>query len=89
MATPREFEFIPVWNIPVLFSYTMRRVDCPQCGVKVEAVPWAQGKHSCCDAYRHFLATWARRLSSSKSRRAPFSHAIGRVSLSIALCCHI
>jgi hypothetical protein len=31
----------------------MRRVDCPRCGVKVESVPWAQGKHSCCDAYRH------------------------------------
>jgi len=63
MPSPREFEFIPVWNIPVLFSYTMRRVDCPACGVKTEAVPWAQGKHSCCDVYRHFLASWARRLS--------------------------
>jgi hypothetical protein len=35
--SPREFEFIPVWNIPVSFSYAMRRVDCPDCGVKVEA----------------------------------------------------
>jgi transposase len=63
MPSPREFEFIPVWNIPVTFSYTMRRVDCPACGIKVEAVPWAQGKHSCCDVFRHFLASWARRLS--------------------------
>ncbi len=63
MARPREFEFIPIWNIPVSFSYTMRRVDCPTCGIKVEAVPWAQGKHACCDAYRHFLASWARRMS--------------------------
>lgn len=59
----REFQFIPVWNIPVTFLYTMRRVNCPGCGVKVEAVPWAQGKNTCCDAYRHFLASWARRLS--------------------------
>ncbi len=63
MPRPREFEFIPVWNIPVSLSYTMRRVDCPTCGIKVEAVPWAQGKHTCCDVYRHFLASWARRLS--------------------------
>jgi len=63
MSRPREFEFIPVWNIPVSLSYTMRRVDCPTCGIKVEAVPWAQGKHACCDVYRHFLASWARRLS--------------------------
>jgi len=63
MPAPRKFEFIPVWNIPVTLSYTMRRVDCPDCGVIVEAVPWAQGKHTCCDAYRHFLASWARRLS--------------------------
>lgn len=60
---PREFQFIPVWNIPVTFLYTMRRVNCPECGIKVEAVPWAQGKNTCCDAYRHFLASWARRLS--------------------------
>ena len=25
--------------------YRMRRVDCRQCGVKVEAVPWGCGKH--------------------------------------------
>ena len=60
---PRQFEFIPIWNIPVSLSYTMRRVDCPSCGIKVEVVPWAQGKHASCDVFRHFLASWARRLS--------------------------
>lgn len=63
MPSPRQFAFVPLWNIPVFFSYTMRRVNCPACGIKVEAVPWAQGKHSCCDVFRHFLASWARRLS--------------------------
>jgi len=63
MPRPRMFEFIPVWNIPVWLSYTMRRVSCLDCGIKVEAVPWAQGKNSCCDVYRHFLASWARLLS--------------------------
>lgn len=41
----------------------MRRVNCPKCGVVVEAVPWADGKHSCCHVMRHFLARWARLLS--------------------------
>jgi transposase len=41
----------------------MRRVNCPTCGIKVETVPWAQGKHGCCDVFRHFLASWARRMS--------------------------
>ena len=63
MPKPREFEFIPIWNIPVFFSYTMRRVNCPTCGIKVESVPWAQGKHTCCDVFRHFLASWAKRMS--------------------------
>ena len=63
MPRPRSFEFIPIYNIPVALSYTMRRVDCPCCGIKVETVPWAQGKHACCDAFRHFLSCWAKCLS--------------------------
>jgi hypothetical protein len=57
MLQPREFEFIPIWNIPVVLSYTMRRVNCPACCIKVEAAPWAQGKHASCDVFRHFLAS--------------------------------
>ncbi len=41
----RRFEFVPLWAIPVFFLYCMRRVDCPRCGVTVEKVPWADGKH--------------------------------------------
>lgn len=63
MTIPREFAFIPIFNIPVSLSYTMRRVDCPECGVKVERVPWADGKHSQCNVLRHFLASWAKRMS--------------------------
>jgi transposase len=59
----RRFEFVPLWGIPVIFLYAMRRVDCPRCGVTVEQVPWADGKHRCTYSYRIFLASWARRLS--------------------------
>jgi transposase len=41
----------------------MRRVQCPRCGVKVEQVPWCDGKHSLTTTYRWFLAGWAKRLS--------------------------
>lgn len=59
----RRFEFIPVWGYAVVLLYAMRRVDCRGCGVKVEQVPWAIGKHTLCKAYMLFLAQWARRLS--------------------------
>ena len=54
---------MPLWHIPVVFLYAMRRVSCPRCGVKVEAIPWATGKHRLTDAYAWFLAGWAKRLS--------------------------
>jgi len=60
---PRRFSFIPIWAIAVVFVYHMRRVDCPDCGVKVERVPWADGKSSLTTEYQWFLARWARRMS--------------------------
>ncbi len=65
--SPRRFEFVPLWGIRVLFLYAMRRVACPRCGVKVEAVPWAQGKCHLTHAYAWFLARWAKRLSRSET----------------------
>ena len=59
---PRRFEFVPLWQIAVYFVYAMRRVDCPQCGVKVEQVPWCDGKNQLTTTYRWFLAGWAQRL---------------------------
>ena len=58
-----------IWILPPLFKfalalvYTMRRVKCPACGVVVEKVPWATGKHRLCDGFRLLLARWARKLS--------------------------
>jgi transposase len=59
----RSFEFIPVWGFLVFLHYRMRRVHCTTCGVVVEEVPWADGKHSLTKAYMIFLARWARKLS--------------------------
>jgi len=59
----RRFQFVPLWATAVFFLYSMRRVDCPRCGVTVEQVPWSDGKHQSTFSYRLFLAGWARRLS--------------------------
>jgi transposase len=60
---PRRFEYVPLWGMAVSFLYAMRRVNCPTCGVKVEQVPWADGKCHLTTSYRWFLARWAKRLS--------------------------
>jgi transposase len=66
----RRFEYVPLWGIAVTFVYAMRRVDCPACGVKVERVPWCDGKNHLTTTYRWFLARWAKRLSWKEASRA-------------------
>ena len=59
----RSYEFIPFWGIPTFFIYSPRRVNCCKCGVVVEKVPWADGKHQLTNSFRIFLAKWARKMS--------------------------
>ena len=59
----RQYEFVPLWGLAVFFAYARRRVDCRSCGVRVETVPWAEGKHHLTTTYAWFLARWAKRLS--------------------------
>ena len=59
----RRFAFVPLWGLAVFLVYAMRRVDCPRCGVTVEAVPWAEGKMQTTHALVWFLASWAKVLS--------------------------
>ena len=66
----RHFEFIPFWGILVYFVYAMRRVNCPDCGIKVERVPWADGKRTATNTYAWFLARWAKQLSWSQTAEA-------------------
>ncbi len=60
---PRRFQFVPLWGIRVWFEYAMRRANCPRCGVKVERVPWAEGKSPVTTSFAKFLASWAKRMS--------------------------
>lgn len=59
----RLFEFIPFWGLKCFFEYSMRRVNCSNCGIKVEKVPWGDGKNNITIHFRWFLADWAKLLS--------------------------
>jgi transposase len=59
----RKFEFIPIWGFLVFFLYAPRRVNCSSCGVKIEVIPWANGKSNQTTSYAWFLADWAKVLS--------------------------
>jgi len=59
----RSFTFVPLWAISVVMIYAPRRVNCRTCGVKIELLPWADGKKRITHAHALFLARWARRLS--------------------------
>lgn len=67
---PRRFKFVPLWAMPVSLIYRMRRVDCPDCGVRTERVPWAQGKSPITNEYKQFLARWAKRMSWKEVAKA-------------------
>lgn len=59
----RWFAFVPLWAIAVFFVYAPRRADCKRCGIKVELLPWADGKSQITTTYAWFLASWAQVLS--------------------------
>jgi len=63
MKNVRDDQFIPAWGYQVYFRYKRRRVNCKKCGVKVEQVPWCEGKQKLTKDYKIFLSQWARRLS--------------------------
>jgi transposase len=62
----RRWSFIRLWGIAVELIYAPRRVRCSNteaCGIKVEAMPWSEGKHHASIAHMVHLSQWARRLS--------------------------
>jgi len=59
----RRYEFVPLWALAVFLVYAPRRVACPRCGVKVERVPWAEGKSQLTRSYQWFLASWSKLLA--------------------------
>jgi transposase len=65
----RYFEFIPIWGMKMYFEYIMRRVQCDNCGIKVERVPWAKGKNTSTIPLILVLANWSKSLSWKETAR--------------------
>lgn len=80
----RRFDFVPLWQLEVTFVYRMRRVDCATCGVRVESVPWAEGKSRATKTYLWFVAAWARRMSWSEVAKV-FATSWGVVSRGVEM----
>jgi transposase len=83
----RHFEFVPLWGLAVFFLYGLRRVDCPRCGVTVEQIPWAEGKHQLTTTFAWFLARWAKRLSWKETAEAfqtTWDHVFRSVKMAVA-----
>ena len=58
----RFWRHVPCWGIRVGLVYGPRRVRCPECGIKVEAIPWSRGKSPLSVPLIIVLAAFAKRL---------------------------
>jgi transposase len=59
----RRWQHVPLWQVTTRLFYRPRRVQCPEHGTHVEAMPWNEGKRPWTRAMMGFLGCWARRLS--------------------------
>ena len=66
----RRFQFVLLWGFAAFLLYSMRRVNCGRCGVRVESVPWSEGKRRTTISFEWFLATWSKRLCLASTRTA-------------------
>lgn len=83
----REFIHVPLWGLPVVFLYCMRRLQCHECGVVVESVPWSFGKSPITKSYAWFLSEWAKLLSMQEVARqfkSTWHHVFTAVSMAVS-----
>ena len=66
----REWTHVGLWHMVTRLFYAPRRVRCPEHGVRVEAMPWSEGKRPWTRAMLVFLARWGRRLSWRETAQA-------------------
>lgn len=59
----RRWKHVPLWGIPATIVYSPHRVNCPDCGVKVESIPWGPSKSPVSLPLIILLATWAQLLA--------------------------
>ena len=66
----RNWRHVGLWRISTRFFYAPRRVNCAEHGVRVEGMPWSEGKRPWTRAMMVFLARWARRMSWKETAEA-------------------
>lgn len=60
----REFLYVPLWGVAVYLVYSMRRINCKNCdSLKVESVPWSDGKSPITISMMWYLSELAKILS--------------------------
>ena len=59
----REWLHVPLWGIPVFLRYQPHRVHCPVHGLRLEAIPWADGKQRMTKHLSLTMAIWAKTLA--------------------------
>jgi len=84
----REFIHVPIYGLPVVFLYCMRRLQCSCCGgsIVVETVPWSVGKSPLTTAYAWFLSEWAKHLSMQEVAarfKSSWHHVFTAVSMAV------
>ena len=82
----RAFIHVPLWGLAVVFLYCMRRLQCPQCGIVVESVPWSAGKSPLTTSYVWFLSEWTKLLSMQEVARqfkSTWHHVFTAVSMAV------
>jgi len=65
----RTWRHVPVWGIPVTLVYRPRRGKCSRCGIRVEAMPWTNGKSPLTLPLIIVLSTYARMLAFEEVAR--------------------
>jgi transposase len=65
----RSWRDLSLRHLPLVLRYRPRCVRCPRCGVRVEAVPWAQLWARVTNALARAVAELARRLSWQETAR--------------------
>jgi transposase len=59
----RSWLHVPLWGMPVFLRYWPRRVKCPDCDIRREQLPWADGKEQITKQLAVTIAVWAKILA--------------------------
>ncbi|MFH1708064.1 MAG: hypothetical protein ABIF71_09110 [Planctomycetota bacterium] len=70
----RRWRYVPLWGIAFELQYRPRRVDCRQCGVTAEHMPWSMGNSRLSLHMIVFCSILARLMSRQEVARLVHTH---------------